>query len=87
MVWDQGTRDEGVANWTATAQLLAEVGADGVLGDTLDVLPLAFRGASDQTGHPLALEPENLLGDLGLPWNNLSWGYWDYSFVPSVSPY
>lgn len=26
MVWDQGTRDEGVANWTATAHLLAEVG-------------------------------------------------------------
>ena len=23
--------------------------------------------------------------DLGLPWNNLSWGYWDYSFVPTVS--
>ncbi|HMD84237.1 MAG TPA: formylglycine-generating enzyme family protein, partial [Terriglobia bacterium] len=87
MVWDQGTRDEGVPNWTATARLLAEVGADGVNGDTLDVIPRAFRSASDQTGHPLALEPENLTVDLGLPWNNLSWGYWDYSFIPTVSKY
>src|SRR5664279_3840779 len=34
MLWDQGPRDEGVPNWTATARLLAEVGADGVNGDT-----------------------------------------------------
>jgi iron(II)-dependent oxidoreductase len=87
MVWDQGTRDEGVPNWTATARLLAEVGADGVNGDTLNVAPLTFRTASDATGHPLALEPENLTVDLGLPWNNLSWGYWDYSFIPTVSKY
>jgi formylglycine-generating enzyme required for sulfatase activity len=87
MVWDQGTRDEGVPNWTATARLLAEVGADGVNGDTLEALPHPFRSASDQTGHPLALEPEHLLADLGLPWNNLSWGYWDYTFVPTVSKY
>ena len=43
---------------TATARLLAEVGADGVNGDTLDGMPRAFRTASDETGHPLALEPE-----------------------------
>jgi gamma-glutamyl hercynylcysteine S-oxide synthase len=85
MVWDQGTRDEGVPNWTATAHLLAEIGADGVNGDTLDVAPGAFRSASDATHHPLALEPEFLQVDLGLPWNNLSWGYWDYSFVPTIS--
>jgi formylglycine-generating enzyme required for sulfatase activity len=87
MLWDQGTRDEGVPNWTATARLLAEAGADGVNGDTLNVAPLTFRTASDETGHPLALEPENLTVDLGLPWNNLSWGYWDYSFIPTVSKY
>jgi formylglycine-generating enzyme required for sulfatase activity len=87
MVWDQGTRDEGVPNWTATARLLAEVGADGVNGDTLDVVPRAFRTASDSTGHPLALEPESLTVDLGLPWNNLSWGYWEYPFVPMISKY
>ena len=85
MVWDQGTRDEGVPNWTATARLLAEIGADGVNGDTLDVVPRAFRTASDETGHPLAFEPENLTDDLGILSNNLSWGYWDYSFIPAVS--
>ncbi len=87
MVWDQGTRDEGVPNWTATARLLAEVSADGVNGDTLDAVPRPFRTESDETGHPLALEPENLTNDLGLAWNNLSWAYWDYSFVPTVSKY
>jgi formylglycine-generating enzyme required for sulfatase activity len=87
MVWDQGTRDVGVPNWVASARLLAEIGADGVNGDTLDVVPRAFRTASDETGHPLALEPENLTVDLGLPWNNLSWGYWEYSFVPTISKY
>ena len=87
MVWDQGTRNEGVPNWTATARLLADVGADGVNGDTLNVVPLPFRTASDATGHPLAFEPENLSIDLGLPWNNLTWGYWDYSFIPTVSKY
>jgi formylglycine-generating enzyme required for sulfatase activity len=87
MLWDQGTRDEGVPNWTATVRLLAEIGADGVNGDTLDVAPRAFRTASDETHHPLAFEPENLTVDLGLLWNNLSWGYWDYSFVPTVSRY
>jgi formylglycine-generating enzyme required for sulfatase activity len=87
MLWDQGTRDEGVPNWTATARLLAEVGADGVNGDTLDVAPRAFRTASDQIGHPLAFEPENMTVDLGLPWNNLTWGYWQYSFIPTVSKY
>ena len=87
MVWDQGTRDEGVPNWTATARLLAQVGADAVNGDTLDAFPRAFRTASDQTGHPLALEAEDLTADLGLPWNNWSWSYWDYSFIPTVSKY
>ena len=87
MVWDQGTRDVGVPNCTATARLLAEVGADGVNGDTLSAFPRAFRTASDGTGHPLALEPENLTVDLGLLWNNLSWAYWDYSFIPTVSMY
>ena len=87
MVWDQGTRDEGVPNWQATARLLAEVGADGVNGDTLDGLPRAFRTASDQTGHPLVLEPEGGPMDEAVAWNNISWGYWEYPFVPMISRY
>ena len=87
MLWDQGTRDEGVPNWTATARLLAEVGADGVNGDTLSEVPLAFRKASDATGHPLAFEPEGAPENPGeaLAWNNMSWGYWEYPFEPMVS--
>ena len=89
MLWDQGTRDEGVPDWVATARLLAEVGADGVNGDTLRELPLAFRKASDATGHPLAFEPELAPADPGeaLAWNNMSWGYWSYPFEPMVSLY
>jgi gamma-glutamyl hercynylcysteine S-oxide synthase len=86
MVWDQGTRDEGMPNWDATAKLLAEVGADGVNGDTMDGFPRAFRDASDKTGHPLVLEPEGYpsSGEM-ISYNNMNWGYWTYPFVPLVS--
>ncbi|PYV20231.1 MAG: sulfatase-modifying factor protein, partial [Acidobacteria bacterium] len=84
-----GTRDEGAPNWVATARLLAEVGADGVNGDTLAELPLAFREASDATGHPLAFEPEGAPENPAeaLAWNNMSWGYWKYPFEPMVGLY
>jgi len=86
MPWDQGTRDEGVPNWIATARLMAESGADGVNGDTFNGMPRAFRDASDATGHPIVFEPEHYNTDEErLAWNNQSWGYWEYPFVPSVS--
>ncbi len=86
--WDQGTRPEGVPDWQALAQLMAEIGADGINGDTMDGIPIAFRKASDATSDPIALEPEG--GDTGesdpaIAWNNLSWGYWKYPFVPMIS--
>ncbi|MGO8791785.1 MAG: formylglycine-generating enzyme family protein [Terriglobia bacterium] len=87
MVWDQGTRDVGIPNWEATAKAMAEIGADGINGDTLDGIPRAFRTASDQTGHPIALEPEGGPSDEALQWNNLTWGYWKYPFVPMISRY
>jgi iron(II)-dependent oxidoreductase len=87
MPWDQGTRDSGATNWDATAQLLAEVGADGVNGDTLWGIPRAFRTASDALGHPLALEPEHAITYPfeALAWNNMAWGYWQYPNAPMVS--
>ena len=86
MPWDNGTRDVGVPYWTATAKLMAEIGADGVNGDTFNGLPRAYRTASDETGHPLVFEPEGApAADEGLIWNNQSWGYWAHSFVPPVS--
>ena len=88
MLWDQGTRDEGVANWDATARLFAEIGADGLNGDTLRGVPRAFRDASDRVGHALVLEPESGLdSDEMLAWNNMTWGYWNYTEIPTVSRY
>ncbi len=87
MLWDQGTRDVGAPNWDATVRALAEIGADGINGDTLDGVPRAFRVASDALGHPLALEPEGGPPDEALAWNNLTWGYWKYPFVPMISKY
>lgn len=88
MLWDQGTRELGEPPWMATARLFKEIGADGINGDTMDALPLAYRDASDAAGHPLALEPENgLAGDEMLAWNNMTWGYWRYNEIPPVSRY
>jgi iron(II)-dependent oxidoreductase len=86
MPWDTGTRDVGQPYWSAAAQLMAEIGADGVNGDTFDGMPRAYRTASDQTGHPVAFEPEGSpRADEQLMWNNQSWGYWKYPFAPMVS--
>jgi gamma-glutamyl hercynylcysteine S-oxide synthase len=46
--WDEGTREEAASHWTAQARLMAQVGADGLLGDTMDGIPRAFRVASDR---------------------------------------
>jgi len=88
MLWDQGTHDEGVPDAGALARELVSAGADGINGDTLEGMPRSFRAASDKLGHPLALEPEaGLASDEMLAYNSLSWGYWNYTFVPSVSRY
>jgi len=84
MLWDQGTHDIGAPDWEATAKLFAEIGADGINGDTLRGVPRVYRTASDRVGHPLALEPETGLdSDEMLMWNNLTWGYWRYSSAPT----
>jgi formylglycine-generating enzyme required for sulfatase activity len=88
MVWDQGTHNEGVPDSEAIAREVASVDADGINGDTQEGMPASFRRASDKTSHPLALEPEApLAADEMLAYNNFSWGYWKYDFVPSVSRY
>ncbi len=88
MVWDQGTHKEGVPDPDAIARQLASVGADGVNGDTQEGMPASFRRAADRVHYPIALEPEvQLAADEMLAYNNLSWGYWKYDFVPSVSRY
>jgi iron(II)-dependent oxidoreductase len=87
MLWDQGTRDSGMPNANATARLLAEVGADGVNGDTLRGVPRSFRIAADAEHLPLVLEPEHYMPAPfeALAWNNMTWGYWQYPAAPMVS--
>ncbi|MGC2212482.1 MAG: SUMF1/EgtB/PvdO family nonheme iron enzyme [Silvibacterium sp.] len=86
MVWDQGTRDEGKPNWTATAEMMKAIDADGVNGDTMDGIPQAFAEAAEKVGHPLALEPEGFPAhDEMLAWNVMTWGYWTYPHLPLVS--
>ncbi|HEY1849164.1 MAG TPA: SUMF1/EgtB/PvdO family nonheme iron enzyme, partial [Opitutaceae bacterium] len=65
---------------------MAEVGADGINGDTFEGVPADYRTASDATGHPAALEPElSPKDDAMLAYDQQTWAYWDYPFVPMVS--
>ncbi|MGH8221608.1 MAG: formylglycine-generating enzyme family protein, partial [Woeseiaceae bacterium] len=86
MPWDNGTRDAGMSDWQAIAELAAEVGADGINGDTYYGVPRAFRDASDSTGSPVVLQPETApLADDALMWNNQSWGKASTGVVPAAS--
>ena len=87
MMWDQGTRDPGMSWRDAIASLMAEVGADGINGDTQDGVPLAFSAAADKLGHPLAFEPEGGPADEALAWTVMTWGQYSYPFVPMVDKY
>ncbi len=87
MMWDQGTREPGVPWPDAIASLMAEIGADGINGDTQDGVPLTFSTAADKTGHPLAFEPEGGPSDEALAWNVMTWGQYQYPFVPMVDKY
>jgi gamma-glutamyl hercynylcysteine S-oxide synthase len=87
MMWDQGTRDPGMPWPDAIASLMAEIGADGINGDTQDGVPLAFSQAADKIGHPLAFEPEDGPSDEALAWNVMTWGQYQFPFVPMVDKY
>ncbi len=86
MMWDQGTRDVGKPWPQAIAELMKEIGADGINGDTQDGVPLAFSEASEKVGHPLAFEPEGSPSDEALAWNVMTWGQYggQFNFVPGV---
>ncbi len=88
MMWDQGTRDPGKPWAQAIAEQMAEIGADGVNGDTQDGVPLAFSKAADLIGHPLAFQPELSSGDEALAWDLMSWWEQDPAryaqFVPEI---
>ncbi len=87
MMWDQGTRDPGMSWPDAIASLMAEIGADGINGDTQDGVPLAFSMAADKIGHPLVFEPEGGPSDEAVAWNVMTWGQYQYPFVPMIDKY
>jgi formylglycine-generating enzyme required for sulfatase activity len=87
MMWDQGTRDPGKPWPDAIAELMKEIGADGINGDTQDGMPSTFSLAADKIGHPLAFEPEIWLSDEAVKWNVMTWGYYNYQFVPGIDRY
>jgi formylglycine-generating enzyme required for sulfatase activity len=87
MMWDQGTRDPGEPWPDAIAKLMKEIDADGINGDTQDGIPFAFPKAADQAGHSLAYEPESGPHDEGLAWNLLTWGQYNFGFLPKIDRY
>ena len=87
MMWDQGTQDTG-ASWSeAIASLMAQIGADGVNGDTQWGIPREFVEAAEKTGHPLAFEPENPPHEEQIAYNLMNWGYYKFVFAPTVDRY
>ncbi|MDB5456949.1 MAG: sulfatase-modifying factor protein [Caulobacter sp.] len=87
MMWDQGTRDPGAPWPEALTRLMIEIGADGMNGDTQDGVPLAFSLAAERQGKVLAFQPEGVVHDEQLAWNVMSWGQYDFGFVPKVDRY
>ncbi len=87
MMWDQGTRQPDHSWPEEIASLMAEIGADGINGDTQDGVPLAFSLAADKTGHPLVFEPEGGPSDEALAWNLMTWGQYQFPFTPLVDKY
>jgi formylglycine-generating enzyme required for sulfatase activity len=87
MMWDQGTRDPDTPWPDAVAGVMKEIGADGINGDTQDGVPLAFSLAAEKIGHPLAFEPEGEPHDEGISWNVMTWGQYEFGFVPTVDRY
>jgi gamma-glutamyl hercynylcysteine S-oxide synthase len=87
MMWDQGTRQPEKSWPVEIANLMKEINADGINGDTQDGVPLAFSLAADAVGHPLAFEPEGGPADEALAWDVLTWGQYKFQFVPTVDRY
>src|SRR5579863_6325430 len=87
MMWDQGTRQPERSWPEEIASLMAEIGADGINGDTQDGVPLAFSLAADKSGHPLVFEPEGGPSDEALAWNLMTWGQYQFPFAPLVDKY
>ena len=87
MMWDEGTRQPSQPWPQAIAELMKQIDADGINGDTQDGVPLGFSLAADQIGHPLVFEPEGGPSDEALAWNVMTWGQYSFPFIPMVDRY
>ena len=90
MKWDNGTRNPGSTIAQSITKEMANIGADGLNGDTMYGIPEDFLWAKDGAiKYPLALEPEINMKTLDmLQWNTMSWAYYDdYLKIPGVSLY
>jgi gamma-glutamyl hercynylcysteine S-oxide synthase len=81
--WDNGTHYPGAPWSEVLPETMAEIGADGMNGDTMDDVPNDYFDSSLIDKNPLAFEPE--LGcttgtpgevDPAVQWNTMGWGYW-----------
>src|SRR5208282_2336716 len=87
MMWDQGTHDPGKSWPDAIASLMAEIGADGINGDTQDGVPRPYAEAAERIGHPLAFQPEGGPHDEAVTYDVLTWGQYKFPFAPRVDRY
>ncbi len=87
MMWDEGTHQPAQPWPQAIAELMKQVDADGINGDTQDGVPLGFSLAADATSHPLAFEPEGSPSDEALAWNVMTWGQYSFPSIPMVDRY
>jgi len=83
--WDVGTRREPVRDDLALAQLVEELGADGVFLDTMKEAQPGLRAALDGVRPGIALEGESTLPLARTADHHLSWAQWFAdSDVPGV---
>lgn len=93
--WDIGTHDPGALWSEVLPATMAEIGADGLNGDTLRYVDNAFFQNSLIDKRPLALEPELGCGTgfffnppkgpvsvaAAIQWNTMGWGYWQTPYT------
>ena len=83
--WDVGTRSEPVPDEIAIAELVRELGADGVFLDTMKEAQAGLRAELDRVRPGIALEGESTLPLARVCDHHLSWAQWfSDSAVPGV---
>ncbi len=87
MMWDEGTHPPPYSWPQDIAELMKQIDADGINGDTQDGVPLGFSMAAEKIGHPLAFEPEVSPSDEALTWNVMTWGQYSFPFIPMVDKF